>query len=129
MTVRELRDSDIPILQAWAEASGFEYPEMADTGIVAFLVVADEGDIPILAVSAKKLVEVYGYFNPGAGAELRLDAIRSIHGPMAEALKALGYDCAEVFMPPRIARRGFGRFLVERFGWRKNWPSWGVRLR
>ena len=129
MTVRPLKSSDIPILQAWAKASGFEYPEPNDTGIVAFLVVTDEDDLPILAVPAKKLVEVYGYFNPRAGAELRLGAIQAIHGPMAEALKALGYDCAEVFMPPRIARRGFGRFLVERFGWRKNWPSWGMRLR
>ena len=129
MTVRELRDSDIPILQAWAEASGFEYPEMTDPGIVAFLVVADEDDIPILAVPAKKLVEVYGYFNPTAGAQLRLDAIQAIHRAMNEALKALGYDCVEVFMPPQIARRGFGRLLMERFGWRKNWPSWGIRLR
>ena len=128
MRVRELRDSDIPLLQAWAESSGFEYPDPGDTQIETLMVVADEDDIPIVAVAAKRLVEVYGWMSPAAGAQLRSEAIRAIHGPMIEALKSKGYDCAEVFIPPQLERRGLGRILEHRFGWRRNVISWGKRF-
>ena len=128
MIVRALKSGDIPILRSWAEASGFEYPEPNDVNVEKVLLVADDEDQPILAVAAKRLVEVFGWFNPETGAELRTEAIQMIHEPMADALKRLGYECAEVFIPPVLERRGFGRILLDRFGWHRNWASWGKRL-
>ena len=129
MRVRDLQPSDIPILKHYAETSGFPYPRFDDSHIEAFLVVADEEDLPIVAIAAKRLVEVFGWFSPTAGAELRIEALRAVYGPMAETLLGLGYDCAEVFIPPQLERRGFGRFLRDQLGWHKNWSSWGKRLR
>ena len=128
MTVRLLKESDIPLLQAWAELSGFEYPDPTDPRIETLTVVADEDDLPIVAVAAKRLVEIYGWMNPTVGAALRSEAIGVIHGPMIEALKSKGYDCAEVFLPPQLERRGLGRILRERFDWHRNWPSFGKRF-
>ncbi len=128
MTVRNLKSSDIPTLKEYAKASGFEYPEPNDINIEKVLVVVDDEDNPILAVAGKRLVEVFGWFNPNAGAELRNEAIKAIEIPMAEALKRLGYECAEVFPPPKLARRGLGRILSSRFGWYRNAQSWGKRL-
>ena len=122
MRVRELRESDIPILKA--SELGFPYPNPLDPMIKAILVVADDDDNPILTVAAKGLIEVFGWFSPTAGAELRLEAVRAIHGPMIEALKRQGYDCAEVFVPPQLERRGLGRILRDRFGWHRNWSSY-----
>lgn len=128
MKVRPLLESDIPTLQEWANASGFEYPEPTAKDIEAIMVVAGGDDVPILAAAAKRLVEVFGWFDPTAGAELRGEAIRLIHQPMIDALKQKGYECAEVFIPPQLERRGLGRILRDRFHWRRNWPSYGKRF-
>lgn len=128
MNVRSLKSSDIPALQSWAESSGFEYPQPNDASVEKVLVATDSEDRPIVAVAAKRLIEIFCWMNPDAGAELRSEALQIIHAQMAEALKRLGYDCAEAFIPPQLERRGFGRLLERRFGWKKNWTSWGKRL-
>jgi hypothetical protein len=128
LTVRPLKPEDIPILESWAEVSGFEYPDLNHPHIEACLVVVDAEDMPVLAVPAKKLIEVYGLFNPHAGAQLRNDAIQLIQQPMADLLRRLGYECAEAFLPPQLERRGFGRILTKRFGWYRNYVSFGKRL-
>lgn len=128
MQCRPLKSEDIPVLKEFAAHSGFPYPELDSPHIESVLVIADAEDKPIMAVAAKRLVEVYAWISPEARSALRMEAIRMIHSPMSEALKVLGYDCAEVFIPPQLVRRGFGRILQERFGWKKNWLSWGKRL-
>lgn len=128
MRIRTLKPEDVPILEQFAKQSGFEYPDLNHPHIEAFLVVADDEDAPIIAVAAKRLVEVYGWFNPEARADLRLQAIDLIHTAMIDALKKLGYECAEVFIPPQLERRGFGSILTSRFGWAKNLVSYGRRL-
>lgn len=125
---RPLKPSDIPLLKQWAEESGFEYPEPDSPQIEKILVVVDDEDRPILAVAAKRLVEVFGWFSPGSGAALRTEAVAAIHGPMIQELKAMGYECAEVFIPQKLERRGFGRFLTSRFGWYRNLISYGRKL-
>ncbi len=129
MTTRALKTSDIPILRQFAKSSGFEYPRINDPGIETVLVVADGNDRPIAAVAAKRLVEVFCWLNPKAGAALRNEAISAAHPPMIKALKLRGYDCAEAFIPPQLLRRGFGRILTERYGWYRNLVSLGKRLR
>ena len=128
VTVRPLRQSDIPILKSWAAASDFEYPDPEDPCIEAFLVVADDSDKPILAAAGSRLVQIFAWLNPEAGAELRMDALSAIHEPLGNALKQLGYDSTETFLDPRLERRGFGKVLRDRFGWYRNWPSWGKKL-
>jgi hypothetical protein len=128
MLVRALKSSDIPILQQYAEHSGFEYPEPNDINIEKILVVADDEDRPILAVAGKRLIELFAWINPEAGADLRIEALSLIQAPMAEALKRLGYEFAEAFIPPKMERRGFGRFLTKHLGFCRNWPSFGRRL-
>lgn len=128
LTVRLLKSSDIPILQQYAEHSGFEYPNLDDSSIEAILVVADDSDKPILTVAGKRLIELFAWINPEAGAELRIEAIQMIEKPMTEALKRLGYECAEMPIPPKLERRGFGRFLTKHLGCYRNWPSFGKRL-
>lgn len=92
------------------------------------LVVADKDDRPIAAAAAKRLIEVFGWFNPDARADLRSEAIAMLDSALTEALKRLGYECAEIFLPPTLERRGFGGFLMKRFGWYRNWTSYGKRL-
>jgi hypothetical protein len=127
VTIRSLQPSDIPILQAWAEKSGFPYPEPDDPAIEKTLVVVDHEGNPVVAIAGKRLVEILGWFNPNAGAALRNEAIAMVQAPMAEALRRLGYDCAEIFVPPQLERRGFGRILA-RLGCYRNLVSWGKRL-
>lgn len=128
MRCRPLKPEDIPILKEFAARSGFPYPDLNHPHIEAVLVIADSDDKPIMAVAAKRLVEIYAWISPEARADLRIESLQMIHEPMARELKGLGYECAEVFIPPQLERRGFGRFLTERFGWQKNWLSWGKRL-
>lgn len=128
MKIRALKDSDTAILNEIGERSGAPYPKLDHPHIELVLVVADEEDRPILAVAAKRMVEVFGWFSQESGAELRSEAINLIEGPMIETLKRRGYDCAEVFIPPQLERRGFGRILMEKFGWYRNWTSFGKRF-
>ena len=128
MKVRPLKPEDLPFLKHSAEASGFPYPEFDDPHIDAFLVVADDSDKPIIAAAGSRIVQVFAWFSPEAGAELRMAALAAVHGPLGDALKRLGYDTAETFLAPKLERRGFGRILRDRFGWYRNWPSWGRKL-
>lgn len=134
MIVRPLKPEDIPILKQYAEASGFPYPDFDDPHIEAFLVVVDSEDRPIVAVAAKRLIEIYGYFDPNASPSLRLKALAMLHEGMAESLRALGYNSIECFLPPEI-EKAFGARLMRgirssRFLWRwkKNWQSFTIRF-
>ena len=134
LTVRPLQSSDIPILKRYAEVSGFPYPDFNDSHIEAFLVVADSEDRPIVACAAKRLIELYGYFDPDASPSLRMKALGMIHEGMAEALRAKRYNTCECFVPPEI-EKSFGARLVRgirspRFMWRwaKNWQSFTIRF-
>jgi hypothetical protein len=57
MRVRDFRVSDIPALQAMAEASGFPYPDLKS--IEAVQVVVNEEDVPIMAVAAERTAQLY----------------------------------------------------------------------
>ena len=134
MRVRELRDSDIPILREMAEKSGFPYPDFNDPHIEAFLVVVDSEDRPIIACAAKRLIELYGYFDPEASPVLLMRALGALHEGMSETLRAKLYNSAECFVPPSIERTFGGRLMrgirSPRFLWKwaKNWHSFTIRF-
>lgn len=126
MTVRELQDSDIPTLNAMAEASGFPYIVPRGTLVERVLVVADENDQPLAAVAAERILQLYlwlGEMPPHA----KLRVIRLLHEAMAPELKANGYTEVQAFLPPAVSGK-FGRRLERTFGWMKNWQSWYLKF-
>ena len=128
MTIRPFRPSDIAILKRWCEESGFPYPNFDDPHIEAFLVVADSEDRPIGACAAKRLIELYGYFDPSQSPATKLAILKALHHGMAECLRALGYTETNAQIPPDIAKV-FGNRLRRSFGWVRNtWENWFIRF-
>lgn len=111
-----------------ADASGFPYPDLSGPHIEAVRVAVDSDDQPIMAVAAKRLVEMYLYVDPAHSPAVRIDALKAIHHDMATALREIGYTEGEIFLPPEIAGK-FGRRLERTFGWVKNrWENWTLRF-
>jgi hypothetical protein len=125
MRVRSLKASDIPILKAMAEASGYPYPDPC--GLEAIQVVVDEGDRPLMAVGAERILQLYLWSGRFDRPLAKLHCLRLIHETMAIELRNLGYHSSEVFLPPAIADK-FGARLERTFGWIKNWQSWNKRF-
>lgn len=123
MRVRELRESDIPILRAMAEASGFPYPELSTARLEAILIVVDDENHPIMACAAERLVQLYLWSGEFERPHAKVFALRLLHEAMATELRNKGYTSAEAFLPPSLAKR-FSRRLEKMFHWRPNWPSW-----
>ncbi len=124
MTLRPLRPSDIHVLNARAESSGYPYPVPDDSELTLVIEAAD-GTI-ITACAAKKLIELYLWPSDASPATLAA-ALNLLHREMPKVLIELGYKSAEAFIPPEIAGR-FGRRLERSWGWVKNWSSWSRRL-
>lgn len=127
MTVRSLREADIPGLHAIADASGFPYPDLAAGRLEAVLVVADDDDRPVMACAAERICQLYLWCGEFQRPHAKVFALRLLHEAMAKALKVKGYDSAEAFLPPSLAAR-FARRLERTFGWHPNWPSWTHRV-
>lgn len=123
VTVRPVKPSDAPILQAIAAQSGFPYPPFDDPHIEAFLVVVDSEDQPIMAVAAKRLIELYLYADPDQSPTVKMRALDALHEGMATPLRSKGYNSASVGIHPELART-FGRRLERSFGWLKNQFEW-----
>ena len=124
MTLRPLHLSDVPILNARAQASGYPYPSPDDSELILVIEAAD-GTI-ITACAAKKLIELYLWPSDASPATLAA-ALNLLHREMPKVLLSLGYTSAEAFIPPEIAGK-FGRRLERSWGWVKNWSSWSRRL-
>jgi hypothetical protein len=125
--IRPLEPRDIPALKAMAEASGYPYPNVDDPLVEAVLVVTDDEDRPVMAVAAKRLVELYLWCGKGMAPSESVAALRVLHEAMGEVLKAKGYHGVEAFLPPNVSGK-FGRRLEKTFGWVRNWQSWTRRI-
>ena len=96
--------------------------------------VADSEDHPIVACPAKRLIELYGYFDPACSPTLLIKALGVLHEGMAKALRDKGYQSAEVFIPPSIEKSFGGRLMrgirSPRFLWKwaKNWHSFTIKV-
>lgn len=86
-------------------------------------VVADDEDLPIIAVAFERIVQTYLYV-PSVSRETFsvIHALRLLHEHVAPELRKFGYREVNAFLPPGIAAR-FGRRLARTFGWKMNWPS------
>lgn len=123
MHTRALKESDIPILRAMADASGFPYPDIDPAKLEAIVVVVDDDDRPVMACAAERLVQLYLWCGEFQRPHAKVYALRLLHETMAEELRRKGYASAEAFLPPTLAKR-FARRLEKLFGWKKNWESW-----
>jgi hypothetical protein len=123
VNVRPLKDSDIPVLRAMYEKSGFAYdfPDMRGQQIETIQVAVDENDQPVAAVAVERILQIY-LFMGDAHPAAKLRVIRDLHHATSRALILNGYHDANAFLPPAIADR-FGRRLMKTFGWVRNWPS------
>ena len=126
MIVRKLHDTDIPKLDALALASGYPYPNLRGAHIEGVSVVEDEHGNIVAACAAKRLLELYLYCPEGSAID-KNRAILLLHEHLSTELKSKGYDDANVFIPPSLAKK-FGRRLERSFGWIKAWPSWTKRF-
>lgn len=127
ISVRPFSESDGPWLQQIAGANGFPYPDLADALIESILIVCDESGQPIMALAAKRLVELYCWCDQSLTPHEKVAGLRALHESMADALRTKGYNEAEAFLPPSVSVK-FGRRLMKTFGWVKNWDSWCRRF-
>jgi hypothetical protein len=126
MTVRPLKDSDLPILRSLI-APGLPYPPLNGPQVESVHVVANEQDKPIMAFISQRIIEGYLVADPMLHPAAKVHALRLLHDIVAPELKARGWDDCTAFLPPTLAAK-FGRRLERTFGWVKNWPSWAKRL-
>ena len=129
MTIRELRREDIPVLEEMFRRSGFEYefPDLTGPEFEAIRVVVDENDAPLMAVAAKRTVELYLFCGDFEHPAAKLHSIRMLHDSMKWALKQKGYTEVNAFLPPQV-EKSFGRRLMRTFGWMRNWHSYCFRF-
>ena len=120
--MRELKESDIPILNTIAAESGFEYPSLPGATMEAVFVVVDDQDRPLMACAAEKILQLYLWKGKLEHPAVGLAALRLLHEGMGPKLRERGWLEANVFLPPSVAVQ-FGRRLQRSFGWLPNWPS------
>lgn len=120
--IRELRPSDIPLLRSWHETSGFEYTFPNFDRMEGALVLTDENDIPLAAVAAERIVQLYLWMDENLHPAAKLRIIRELHQNMTTVLCSKGYHEANAFLPPGL-EKSFGRRLMKTFQWVRNWPS------
>ena len=81
-----------------------------------------------MGCKARSVPEIYLYNGmDGQPPAAKLHAIRLLHDHMASILRDLGYNEANVFLPPRL-ERSFGRRLMRSFSWVRNWESFAKRF-
>lgn len=124
MNVRPMVPSDIPSLRAMYELSGLDYtfPDLRGPLMESVLVAVDDNDVPLAAVAAERIVQLYLLVDETLSPAGKLAIIRKMHQNMEQVLCSKGYCEANCFVPPKL-EKSFGRRLMHTFGWVKNWPS------
>ncbi len=122
MTLRPLRESDIPRLRELYELQGFAYPfpEFASQPWAACWAIVDEADCVMEAVAARYTVELYLFADPRwKTPRWRFEAFRQLHEQIRLSLLALGLKDAHCWIPPQL-EKSFARRLRNGFGWMRN---------
>lgn len=129
MTVRDLLPEDVPVLRELYKEQGFDYqfPDLLGTLMESIKVVVDENGKILCAVAAERIVQLYFLTSNFGPPHARLHAMRLLHEAMKLDLARIGYSEANAFIPPEIDLK-FGKWLSRRFGWFRNWVSYGVKV-
>jgi hypothetical protein len=127
MRVRHFEERDRAALSSMAQDSGFPYCAPDGPMVEECMVAVDGDDLPVAAVAAERILQVYGWLRQDIHPAAKMAAIRALHDRLAPALVERGYLEVNAFLPPTICQQ-FGRRLERSFGWVKNWASWAVRL-
>jgi len=125
MIIRAMTPADIPTLRNIHELSGLAYtfPDLRGPLMENVLVIADERDIPIMAVAAERVLQAYLLVDDSLHPAAKLRGIRMLHENMAPLLREKGYSELNCAIPPEL-ERSFGRRLMRTFGWVLNWTSY-----
>jgi len=124
MTIRAMTPADIPTLRNIHELSGLAYtfPDLRGPLMENVLVIADERDIPIMAVAAERIIQLFLWCDESLHPAAKLRGIRILHEGMATVLRKKDYTQVNCFLPPSL-EKSFGRRLMNNFGWVRNWFS------
>lgn len=123
--IRDYKPSDEMVLRALHAAQGHSYPFPDINSFVGVLVATDENDVPVMAVAARKTVEIYMLGDPNWRTPAwRMRMFSDLHNAMHAAIKALGFTDSHCWLPPSV-EKAFGRRLERDFGWiKEKWNSW-----
>jgi hypothetical protein len=126
MEIREIRSDDEPRLREIFAAQHFDYefPKLDSPEFLATVVICDDQSRPVMAVAARRTVELFLLADPKWGTpRWRLEALQITHNAMRSKLKQIGVQDAHIWVPPDICK-SFGRRLMRMFGWKRQlWPS------
>jgi hypothetical protein len=131
MKTRLYRAEDEPALRRLYEQMGFDYafPDLNAAQFVSIWVVVDDDDLPVMALAARKTVEMFmladkEWMTPG----LRMEAFSAVSYACHVDVKSQGFEDANCWLPPKV-EKSFGRRLVTKFGWIKSrWTDYSKQL-
>jgi hypothetical protein len=129
--VRPFRKEDEPVLRAMYEQMGFDYvlPELEGRDFVSVWVAVDETDAPVMALAARKTVEMFmladqRWKTPG----WRMEAFSELHFACHQDVLRQGFTDAHCWLPPQVVK-SFGRRLKRYFGWvESKWKCFAKEL-
>lgn len=125
MTIRPVRKSDLEALKSM-RAHGFDYPDVLSPLCESALVAVDEEDRPIMAIAGFRAVHIYLWPAKTLSPTGKFHVLRSLVEVFKGTIISKGYDSAESFVSPTIAK-SFGNRLIRSFGAVRNWPSFNFR--
>lgn len=121
MNCREMRESDIPVLEDMQLAQGYKYtlPDLRDPRLwIARRVLTNDKDVPIQAVLGRLTSEAMFLFYPGKDSDMKvMRRFLSLHQQCCDAGRVAGVDSVHCWLPPDVADK-FGSQL-ERLGWKE----------
>lgn len=122
--IRNYRPSDEVVLRLLHEKQGHNYPFPDVNSFVGVLVATDENDVPVMAIAARKTVEIFMLGDPNWRTPAwRMRVFADLHSGMHAAMKSLGFIDVHCWIPPSV-EKAFGRRLQKDFGWVKStWQS------
>lgn len=122
--IREYRPSDEIVLRTLHATQGHNYSFPDLNSFVGVLVATDENDVAVMALAARKTVEIFMLGDPRWRTPAwRMRLFADLHGAMHAAMLSMGFTDSHCWLPPSV-EKAFGRRLQKDFGWVKStWQS------
>jgi hypothetical protein len=123
--IRPATAEDQAILDEIHAQSGmdFKFAQIASPLSECAFVVEDDSGQPLGVSVAKRTPEIFLALRKEPHALVKVKALKLIHDAMNAKLSSIGYSEAFAFLPPEL-ERGYGRHLVQIFGWKRCWAAY-----